>query len=251
MAQRLQDRTALVTGSTDGIGVAIARALAAEGATVIVSGRNAERGRQVVASITDDGGRAQFIGADLAAGGAAIDELARSAIAAAAGRLDILVNNAAMLLVPTPTADVSEELIDAALSVNIKAAFLLTGLIAPTMVERGSGAIINLGSISGLVGAAGSALYGTTKAAIHMLTKSWAAEFAPAGVRVNAVAPGPTLTTRVAAWEEHLAPVINSTPSRRASSPAEVAAAVVFLASDDASNIHGAILSVDGGRTAV
>jgi NAD(P)-dependent dehydrogenase (short-subunit alcohol dehydrogenase family) len=250
MPGRLQDRTALVTGSTDGIGVAIARALAAEGAQVIVSGRNAERGKEVLASITGNGGRAQFIGADLGAGRAAIVDLVESAVAAA-GRLDILVNNAAMLIEPMPTAEVSEELIDGALGVNVKAAFLLTGLIAPAMAERGDGVIINLGSISGLFGSAGSALYSTTKAAMHSLTKSWAAEYGPAGVRGNAVAPGPTLTTRVQAWQEHIAPMIAEMPSRRASSPAEVAAAVVFLASDDASNIHGAILSVDGGRAAV
>jgi NAD(P)-dependent dehydrogenase (short-subunit alcohol dehydrogenase family) len=251
MPGRLHGRTALVTGSTDGIGAAIADALAAEGAYVIVSGRNAERGKQVVASITGNGGRAEFIRTDLAAGAAAIGELAELAIAAAAGRLDILVNNAALLIDPTPTAEVSEDLVDAALSVNVKAAFLLTGLVAPAMVERGAGAIINLGSINGLFGSAGSALYSTTKAALHSLTKSWAAEYGPGGVRVNAVAPGPTLTTKVEAWQEYLAPIIAAVPSRRASSPAEVAAAVVFLASDDASNIHGAILSVDGGRAAV
>jgi NAD(P)-dependent dehydrogenase (short-subunit alcohol dehydrogenase family) len=251
MPGRLQDRTALVTGSTDGIGAAIAHALAAEGAHVIVTGRNAERGKEVVISITDDGGWAEFIRADLGAGAAAIAELAEQAITAAGGRLDIVVNNAALLIEPTPTAEVSEGLIDAALSVNIKAAFLLTGLLAPAMVERENGAIINLGSINGLFGSAGSALYATTKAALHSLTKSWAAEYGPAGVRVNAVAPGPTLTTRVQEWQDYLAPMIAAIPSRRASSPAEVAAAVVFLASDDASNIHGAILSVDGGRAAV
>ena len=251
MPARLQDRIALVTGSTDGIGVAIARELAAEGARVIVSGRNTERGLGVVASIVDKGGRAEFIPADLALGSTAIRELADLANAKAGGRIDILVNNAALLIEPAPTSEVSEELIDAALSVNVKAAFLLTGLIAPSMVERGEGAIINLGSINGLFGMAGSALYSATKATLHSLTKSWAAEYGPAGVRVNAVAPGPTLTTKVEAWADHIAPILAAIPSRRASSPEEVARAVVFLASEDASNIHGAILSVDGGRAAV
>jgi NAD(P)-dependent dehydrogenase (short-subunit alcohol dehydrogenase family) len=251
MPGRLQDRTALVTGSTDGIGVAIAHALGAEGARVIVSGRNTERGLAVVGSIIGNGGRAEFIPADLAAGRAAIGELVDLANARADGRIDILVNNAALLIEPSPTSQVSEELIEAALSVNVKAAFLLTGRIAASMVERGDGAIINLGSINGLVGMAGSALYSATKAAVHSLTKSWAAEYGPSGVRVNAVAPGPTLTTRVQAWQDHLAPMIAALPSRRASLPAEVAAAVVFLASDDASNIHGTILSVDGGAATV
>jgi len=251
MPGRLQDRTALVTGSTDGIGVAIAHALAAEGAGVIVSGRNAERGKEVVASIAGKGGRAEFIPGDLALGSAVIGELADLACARTDGRIDILVNNAALLIQPSPTSEVTEELIEAALNVNVKAAFLLTGLIAPQMVERGDGAIINLGSINGLFGTAGSALYSATKAAIHSLTRSWAAEYGPAGVRVNAVVPGPTLTTKVEAWQDHIAPTIAAVPSRRASSPDEVARAVVFLASGDASNIHGAMLSVDGGRAAV
>ncbi len=181
-------RTALVTGSTDGIGVAIARTLAIGGAQVIVSGRNAERGEQVVQSILDGGGEARFAAADLSTGDGV------RALAAAAGPVDILVNNAAMLIAPRPTTDVGEDVIDQALSTNIKAVFLLTGLVAPVMADRGAGAIVNVGSINGLVGMAHSALYSATKAAIHSLTKSWAAEYGPSGVRVNTVAPGPTIT---------------------------------------------------------
>jgi NAD(P)-dependent dehydrogenase (short-subunit alcohol dehydrogenase family) len=251
MTARLQGRSALVTGSTDGIGVAVAKALAAEGAHVIVSGRNAERGKETVATIEEAGGRATFVAADLGRGSAAIRELAEAANEAAGGALDILVNNAALLIVPAPTAEVGEDLIDQALSVNVKAAFLLTGLIAPAMAARGKGAVINMGSINGLFGSAHSALYSATKATIHSLTKSWAAEYGPAGVRVNTVAPGPTLTEKVTTMRDRLAPMIAAMPSRHASTPAEVAAAVVFLVSDDASNIHGATLSVDGGRAAI
>ncbi|GAA5147958.1 SDR family oxidoreductase [Pseudonocardia eucalypti] len=245
MPARLSDRNALVTGSTDGIGAAIARALATEGAHVVVSGRNSARGEKVVAGIAEAGGRATFVAADLGTG-AAVRELAD-----ASGPLDILVNNAAMLLNPAPTADVPEELVDGALAVNVKAAFLLTGLVAPRMAALGRGAIVNLGSINGLFGSAGSALYSMTKAAMHSMTKSWADEYGPSGVRVNAVAPGPTSTEKVAALTEHVAPILAKVPSRRASTPEEVARAVVFLASDEAANIHGAILSVDGGRSAI
>jgi len=240
MTARLQGRTALVTGSTDGIGAGIALALADEGAFVVVSGRNADRGEKVVAEIGERGGAGAFVRADLAGGIAAVRDLA-----------DILVNNAAMLIAPGPTADISEELIDGALAVNVKSVILLTGLIAPGMAARGNGAIVNVGSINGLVGMAGSALYSATKTAIHSLTKSWAAEYGPSGVRVNTVAPGPTTTERNVAFADHIAPLIARVPSRRMSSLEEVAKAVVFLASDDASNIHGATLSVDGGFSAV
>jgi NAD(P)-dependent dehydrogenase (short-subunit alcohol dehydrogenase family) len=251
MPTSLRDRTALVTGSTNGIGVAIAEALASHGAHVVVTGRDTAAGEKVAAAITGSGGRATFVPADLGRGAAAVRELADAAHAVAGGPLDILVNNAALLIDPAPTAEVDEDLIDRALAVNVKAAFLLTGLIAPPMAGRGRGAIVNIGSISGLFGTAGSALYSTTKAAVHSLTKSWADEYGPAGVRVNTVAPGPTVTEKTKAWMEHLAPMLAAMPSRRASTPEEVAKAVVFLAGDDAANIHGATLSVDGGRNAV
>ncbi|MDX3238517.1 SDR family oxidoreductase [Streptomyces sp. ME03-5709C] len=251
MTQRLTGRTALVTGSTTGLGAAIAAALAAEGAFVVVSGRDEARGADVVARIEKDGGSAAFVGADLSGGADVIDRLATDAIRAAGGRIDVLVNNAALLLSPTPTAEVPQVTVDRALAVSVRSVFLLTGLLAPPMAERGHGAVINVGSINGMRGMAHSALYSMTKAAVHSLTASWAAEYGPHGVRVNTVAPGPTLTDKVAAMSEHLAPLISRMPARRAGAPEEVAAAVVFLAGDEASQIHGATLTVDGGFTAV
>jgi NAD(P)-dependent dehydrogenase (short-subunit alcohol dehydrogenase family) len=250
MPARLHGRTALVTGSTGGIGAAIAATLAAEGAHVIVTGRDAARGEKVAAGITESGGTATFAGADLARA-TDIRSLADATRVIAGGAPDILVNNAAMLIAPGPTAEIGEDLIDAALAVNVKAAILLTGLLAPDMTARGHGAIVNLGSINGLIGMAGSALYSATKAAIHSLTKSWAAEYGPSGVRVNTVAPGPTITEKAAAFADRIAPILDRAPARRANTPDEVARAVAFLASDDASSIHGATLSVDGGLTAV
>jgi NAD(P)-dependent dehydrogenase (short-subunit alcohol dehydrogenase family) len=248
---RLAGRTALVTGSTGGLGVAIASALAAEGAFVVVSGRDKERGDTVAADIRARGGRAEFVAADIGAGEAEVRRLAEEASAAAGGHIDILVNNAAMLLVPTPTAEVTEQVLSDAFSVNVFAPFLLTGLVAPAMAERGDGAVINIGSIAGLRGSDGSAIYDATKAVMHSFTRSWADEFGPSGVRVNAVAPGPIATERQAEFTEHVAPVLARIPSRRMSTPEEVAAAVVFLAGDDAANIHGVVLSVDGGWAAV
>jgi NAD(P)-dependent dehydrogenase (short-subunit alcohol dehydrogenase family) len=244
----LAGRSALVTGSTDGIGVAIAHAMASAGAHVVVTGRNSERGEKVVAAIAERGGRAGFVAADLRQG---TGELARAAQELVGGPLDILVNNAAMLIAPGPTADVAEDVIDDAFAVSVRAMFQLTGLIAPAMVARGRGAIVNIGSINGLVGMTGSALYSATKAAVHSLTKSWAAEYGPSGVRVNTVAPGPTTTERNAAMHDRIAPIIARAPSRRPSSPDEVASAVVFLAGDGAGNIHGATLTVDGGWSVV
>jgi NAD(P)-dependent dehydrogenase (short-subunit alcohol dehydrogenase family) len=248
---RLAGRTALVTGSTGGLGVAIASALADEGAFVVVSGRDKQRGDAVVADIRSAEGRADFVAADIGAGEPEIRRLAEQATVAADGRIDILVNNAAMLLMPTPTADISEQLLRDAFAVNVFAPFLLTGALAPAMVSRGGGAIVNIGSITGLRGGDGSAIYSSNKAAVHSFTQSWAAEYGPFGVRVNAVAPGPIATERQEQFADHVAPVLARLPSRRMSTPAEVAAAVVFLASDDAANIHGATLSVDGGWAAV
>ena len=248
---RLAGRSALITGSTGGLGVAIALAFAAEGAFVVVSGRDKARGDVVVAGIRSAGGDATFVPADLGAGHEAIRAFAESATAAAGGAIDILVNNAALLLMPKPTADVPELELRDAFGVNVFAPFLLTGLLAPAMAERGHGAIVNIGSNTGLRGSAGSAVYSGNKAVLHSFTMSWADEYGPAGVRVNAVAPGPIATERAVEFAEHVGPMLARIPSRRMSTPEEVAAAVVFLASDDAANIHGTVLSVDGGWAAV
>jgi NAD(P)-dependent dehydrogenase (short-subunit alcohol dehydrogenase family) len=248
---RLDDRVALVTGSTSGIGLGIAAALADAGAFVVVTGRDEPRGEAVLENLVAAGGRAAFVRADLAAGHDAIRALADEATHVAGAPVDILVNNAAMLLDPTPTPDVDEATITSAFATSVAAPFLLTGVIAPAMAARGGGAIVNVGSINGMVGMATSALYSSTKAALHSLTKSWAAEYAGTGVRVNTVAPGPTATAFNVARAEMLVPVLSRIPSGRMSTPGEVGAAVVFLSSDFALNIHGATLTVDGGFTAL
>lgn len=243
MTAALAGRRALVTGSTSGLGAGIAIALADAGADVVVTGRDRARGAEVVRRIESGYGSAVFIPVDFSEGDTAISELAASV-----GRIDILVNNVATLVQPAPTSDVTATEIASAFAVNVATPFLLTGLLAPGMAERGEGAIVNVGSISGIIGAEGSALYGATKASIHLLTKAWAAEFGPRGVRVNAVAPGPIATERNAEFADAIAPVLARVPSHRMSTVEEVAATVAFLAA--AGNMHGSIVTVDGGATA-
>jgi len=250
MNTMLAGRTALVTGSTSGLGAGIASALAAAGAHVVVTGRTRSRGERVVADIESGSGRATFIPVDFSAAAEAISALAAQTLHAVNGRLDILVNNVATLISPAPTSEVTAEEITAAFGVSVITPFLLTGLLAPAMAQRGDGAVVNIGSIAGLVGASGSALYGATKASVHHLTRAWAAEYGPTGVRVNTVAPGPIATDRSDEYAEAIAPVLAQLPSGRMSSVAEVAAAVVFLAGPAAANMHGSILSVDGGWAA-
>ncbi|MET9479337.1 SDR family oxidoreductase [Streptomyces sp. NPDC006638] len=246
----MQGRNALVTGATGGIGRAVAMALAREGATVVVSGRDTERGEDIVRRIGDEGGKAVFVRADLGAGGQAVRDLARDATAAV-GVIDVLVNNAAVLIPAQSMLDATEEQIDQALAVNIKAPFLLTASLVPSMVERGGGAVVNMGSINGETGMSVAALYGASKAGLHSLTKSWAAELAARNVRVNTVAPGPTVTEHNVAYKDMLENLTTAHPRRRPGTAEEVAAAVVFLAGDDATHIHGVTLPVDGGFLAV
>src|SRR3984957_3451267 len=251
MSAELKGRTALVTGSTNGIGRAAAQALAAAGAHVIVHGRDAGRGARVADAITGAGGAAAFVAADLAGGGGAITELAARAAELAGGPIDILVNNAAYLVGQTSATDTTEAMIDAALAVSVKAPLLLTAALAPAMAERSGGVVINMGSIDGTNGMAKTALYSATKSAVHGLTRALAAEYGPVGIRVNAIAPGPTLTDITQAHRGFLDPLIAPLPSRGYSTPAQIGATAVFLASDDAANIHGAIIPVDGGFTAI
>ena len=241
----LDGRRALVTGGTSGIGRATAEALAAEGVHVIVSGRDERRGAEVLESIRGAGGDAEFVVADLSS-----PQEVR-ALAAAAGVLDILVNNAGLFPL-VPTHELSEEIFDEVFAVNVKAPFLLVAAIAPRMVARGRGSIVNVTSIAGELGLGDLSAYGASKAALGLLTKAWAVEYADGGVRVNAVQPGLVLTPGTTVWGDATLEQISQTvPLRRPAEPAEVARVVAFLASDHASYITGAIMSVDGGRAAV
>jgi NAD(P)-dependent dehydrogenase (short-subunit alcohol dehydrogenase family) len=249
MTQNFAGKTALVTGGTSGIGRVIAQQLAGRGAHVIVSGREQKRGEETVRTIREAGGTADFVRGELNDLDS-VRALAQEAIKVGGGHVDVLINNAGIYPF-APTADVSEEEFATVYDVNVKAPFFLVAELAPKMVERGHGAIVNLTTMVANYGAPGLALYGSSKAAVQLLTKSWAAEFGPSGVRVNAVSPGPTLTEGTSGMPEGLAAMAVDTPARRIGTPEEIAAGVVFLASDEASLVHGAILPVDGGRIAV
>jgi NAD(P)-dependent dehydrogenase (short-subunit alcohol dehydrogenase family) len=251
MAQRLQGRTALVTGSTSNIGRAIAQAFAAEGAHVIVSGRDDSRGQAIVAGIRSLGGAADYVRADLDGTSAASRALAEAATSLLGGHLDILVNNAGIFpSANTLTAD--DDMVDRVYAVNVKAPFFLTQAVAPAMITAGGGVIINLGSWVARLSVPVGALYASTKGAMETLTRAWAAEFGPYGIRVNAVSPGVIADPERFAGGEHPSDLMmRGTPGGRAGHPEKVAAAAVYLASDDASFVHGSVLDVDGGRTSV
>jgi len=196
------DSTALITGGTSGIGRAVANKLAQFGIHVLVVGRNAERGKKTVDEIRNAGARADFISSDLCDASSA-RAVAKKAVELGNGHVDILINNAGIFPFG-PTQDMTEEMFDSVYALNVKAPYFLVAELAPLMAKRGKGAIVNISTMVADYGAPGMSLYGSSKAAINLLTKTWAAEYGPKGVRVNAVSPGPTRTEGTDAMGEGL-----------------------------------------------
>ena len=241
--------TALITGGTSGIGRAVANKLAQLDIHVLVVGRNLERGEKTITEIRTAGGEADFIASDLRDASSA-RQVAGRAIELGNGHVDILINNAGVYPFG-PTHETTEQLFDKVYSLNVKVPYFLVAELAPLMAKRGKGAIVNLSTMVADYGASGMSLYGSSKAAINLLTKVWTAEYGPSGVRVNAVSPGPTRTEGTEAMGEGLERLAAEAPAGRPATADEIAEAIVFLATDRSSFIHGAKLAVDGGRTAI
>ncbi|MFC3688008.1 SDR family NAD(P)-dependent oxidoreductase [Aquipuribacter hungaricus] len=246
---RLAGRTAVVTGSSSGIGEAVARVLAASGAEVVVTGRDAHRTQAVADAVRADGGTAHAVTADLGASPDAVRAFARRASDVLGGRVDILVNNAGVYPVG-PTATTSDADLEAVWATNVRAPHVLVGALAPAMAERGSGSVVVVGSWMARTGVPFGAAYTASKAAVEQFTRTWAAEYGPSGVRVNTVAPGATSTPGNAGSEDALAAMTAGTPAGRPVRPVDIATAVRWLVSDEAVFVHGALLDVDGGLSA-
>lgn len=238
----LANHTALITGGTAGIGWESARLMAAEGATVIISGRDRDRGETAVARI---GPNARFVQADLAD----IDSV-RSLIRQCEN-VDIVVNNAAAFPAAA-TVDQDVASFESIFDTNVRGAYFLVAGVVPGMLERGRGSIVNVTTMAAFMGVPGASGYSASKAALESLTRTWAAEFGKHGVRVNSVAPGPTRTDGVIAeWGDTNEELGRTLPLGRTAHPAEIAEAVLFLASPRSSFITGSTLHADGGGTAV
>jgi NAD(P)-dependent dehydrogenase (short-subunit alcohol dehydrogenase family) len=251
---RLENKIALITGGTSGIGEATAVLFAREGAKVAITGRSEDRGHGVAEKIVNQGGKAIFIRTDVRRAGEcrhAVDETLR-----AFGRVDILFNNAGVFY-PHTILDCTEEEWDLQMDINLKGTFLMSKAALPGMIEQGSGVIINNSSGWGIAGGDAAVAYCASKGGVVLLTKAMAIDHGRQGIRVNCICPGDVDTPmlpedarmRGLKWEDYLAGCANR-PLGRIGTTDEIAKAALFLASDDSSFMTGAALVVDGGGLA-
>ena len=249
MPDRLKERVAIITGGTSGIGEACVYLFAAEGAKVVLAGRNRERGEKVAARVLEEGGTAWFVQTDVSR-----DEEAKHLIGETQRRfqrIDILVNNAGIGQ-QTPLHQMGEEEWDRVLNINLKSVFLCSRYALPVMQAQKQGSIINMASILGLVGFPGAGAYNATKGGMRLLTRNMALDYARDGIRVNSICPGFIQTPMIEKEldEETTKFLAGAHPLGRLGQPEEVAQAALFLASDESSFITGSDIFVDGGYTA-
>ncbi len=244
---QLAGKVALVTGGSRGIGRAIAEVFAREGASVVICGREQETLDAVAHEISGDV-------LPLACHVGRLDDLQKlvDTVHQRFGGVDVLVNNAATNVAQGPCLSIDDAQFDKMIEVNLKSAFRLVRLVAPGMCERGSGAIINIASIAGLRPQFEGLMYSATKAALIMMTRSYALELGPKGVRVNAIAPGLVKTVLSQYyWSDpaRLAGFLETQPIKHLGEPHEIAEVALLLASDRASYLTGQVVTVDGGAT--
>jgi len=254
----LADKGAVVTGGTSGIGAGIAELFASEGARVLIAGRNKVRGEEVVSRITKNGGVADFVKADVSLA-AEVNAMVKYALKRS-GSIDILVNNAGIQLLGG-LAEMSEREWDTMFDTNVKGTFLCSRAVIPQMVRNGEGCIINIGSIAGLRGYTGGAIYSASKAAVISLTKAMAIEYGKAGIRVNCICPGSVETPMMQGYLKYeeskghsveglRRSILKGIPAGRIGVPLDVAKLALYLASPDANFVNGGVFVIDGGAIA-
>lgn len=249
--KRVNGKVALVTGGAMGMGKSHSELLAAEGANVFVCDIDVEKGKEVVEEIRRQGGNAEFLRLDVS--NEADWSAAIKSVKEKAGRLDVLVNNAGILVLK-PVHETSNEEWDRVFDINVRGTFLGIREAVPLMRESGGGSIINISSIYGIVGAPNSGAYIASKGAVRLMTKSCAVDLAEFDIRVNSVHPGvidtPMTKDLLHVDEATRQSLLGPTLMNRPSKPEEISKAVLFLASDESSFVHGAEIVVDGGYTA-
>ena len=258
---RLSGKNAIVTGATSGIGEAIARLLSAEGATVAVIGRRKDEGEKVVLGIGNEGGKAFYVEADVS-NPKLVENMIKLCVAKFS-KIDILVNNAGVTTGNVPIEYLSEEDWDKVMNTNAKGTFLCSKAVIPHM-KNGGGSIVNISSVGGLKSYVGGSAYSSSKAAVIMLTKTTATEYGKYGIRANCICPGSTDTemfeegiksglarsgAQNVSFEQIVGNITRGIPLGRLGTPKDMANMVVFLASEEAAYINGAVIVVDGGQS--